>query len=115
MIIKSKKRFHFEKSPKKIVKVLKTNFGGISIHGLRSIFRSTTTFEFIFWIVIFLIGLVYCCILLYENIADFNQQRVLRTIDTTAYPVFQVPFPAVTLCNFNFVYKLKMKNLETLL
>lgn len=100
---------------KEIVKCIKNNFKYISIHGLRSIFRSRTKCEVYFWTIIFVIGVVYYCILLHENVIEFNYQRVLRTIDTTAYPIFQVPFPAVTLCNFNFVYKPKIKKIENLL
>lgn len=99
----------------KLVKNSKDNFRDITIHGLKSIFRSTSIFELIFWIVIFICGAIYCCMLLNVNVEDYNNQHVLRTIDTTAYPIFQVPFPAVTICNFNFVYKSKLKPFEEIL
>lgn len=94
------------------MKNFKDCFYHISIHGLRNIFRSRSKFEITFWIIMFLMGFIYCCILLYENVIEFNYQKVLRIIDTTAYPIYQVPFPAVTLCNFNSVYKPRAKLIE---
>lgn len=86
-------------------KNLKFYFKNISIHGLYSIFRSTYWLETIFWVIIFLIAVHYLFQLLYENLINFYNQPVTKAIETTVYPVTLVPFPAVTVCNFNVAQK----------
>lgn len=96
-------------------KNLKFYFKNISIHGLCSIFRSTYWLETIFWIIIFLFGVQYFVALLYENIINFYNQPVTKSIETTVYPVTLIPFPAVTVCNFNVAQKSNVEPIAKML
>jgi amiloride-sensitive sodium channel len=35
----------------------------------------------------------------------FDESPMVTTVETTAYPIWNIPFPAVTLCSNNKVYK----------
>jgi hypothetical protein len=71
-----------------------------SIQGLNYIFvENQTIFGRVFWsIVVFLMALLgsYWCV---QSYLDWQAQPVLVTITTTALPVTQVEFPAVTFCS----------------
>jgi amiloride-sensitive sodium channel len=35
----------------------------------------------------------------------FNESPTVTNVETTTYPIWNIPFPAVTLCNNNKVYQ----------
>jgi amiloride-sensitive sodium channel len=35
----------------------------------------------------------------------FDESPTVTTVETTTYPIWNLPFPAVTLCNNNKIYK----------
>jgi amiloride-sensitive sodium channel len=41
----------------------------------------------------------------------FNNSPTVTTVETTTYPIWNIPFPAVTLCNNNKVYEPVAKEL----
>lgn len=60
-------------------------------------------------------GSISICTLLAIIITAWVWQRwehtpTLTTVDTYYYPISKVPFPAVTLCNINIVYRSTMEN-----
>lgn len=46
------------------------------------------------------IGIVYVS---YKVQARFLDNRLSTVVESTVYPIYEVPYPAVTICNFNRV------------
>ena len=56
-----------------------------------------------FWFCVIVIGfvaMVYCCILLS---ARFRSNLTATVFETTNYPITEIPFPQITLCNNNHI------------
>lgn len=94
---------------------IKHHFQNISIHAIPQIFLSNSWFEFLFWITVTACGLYYFLVLLNDNLISFHNKPLVKTIDTVAYPTASLPFPAVTVCNYNVVYQPKADEIAELL
>lgn len=94
---------------------IKFYFYTTGIHGLGQVFRGKSWYSALFWLVISIGGTVSFYYLLRSSMKVFDNQPVLRHIDTTAYPISRVSFPAVTICTFNFVYKPKSDKIKAIL
>lgn len=42
----------------------------------------------------------------------YDSTPFITTIETTSYPIWNVPFPAVTVCNINKVYRPASENIR---
>ena len=51
----------------------------------------------------FIAGLVLACYLCYPIFKKYRDEPVLTTVSTTSFPVWNIDFPAVTICNNNKV------------
>lgn len=59
------------------------------------------------WTLLFITSFVFCFYLIFLQLRRFRETAVLNSITSTGYPVWKHPFPAVTICNNNVVYKNK--------
>lgn len=85
-----------------------------SLHGFHYIY-SESKFMVVLWAFMCICSGIFCYYLILLQLRRYNQNRISTTIATTAYPIWKVNFPAVTICNFNSVYKDNMKPITTLL
>ncbi|KAL9925199.1 sodium channel protein Nach-like isoform 1-T1 [Glossina fuscipes fuscipes] len=89
-------------------KNLKNFCQSTSLHGFSYIARTDLTkTERMFWIIAIFTAIVTCvALVLATYFWNFNIPTV-TVIDSSHYPIWQVPFPAITLCNFNKISKRK--------
>ena len=52
-----------------------------------------------------IIGLVFSVLLMNLVWQRFRQTPTVTTIESTTFPIFSLNFPAVSICNYNKVYK----------
>ncbi|XP_023247579.1 sodium channel protein Nach-like [Copidosoma floridanum] len=77
-----------------------------SLHGFRYVVSNETTFvEKILWLVVCVLGFFIALLLMLFVWQKFRRTPTVTTIDTTTYPIFNLAFPAVSICNYNKVYK----------
>ncbi|XP_044758991.1 uncharacterized protein LOC123316815 [Coccinella septempunctata] len=69
-----------------------------TIQGLGYILKSTTLFERIWWIVVFLLCMTGCILMIYEVVYKWITTPVLVALSTQEIPIYDIPFPAVTIC-----------------
>lgn len=70
--------------------------------------RSQRIFKFIksmFWTLTFLASYGFAVNLMYIVWRRNDSTPFITTIESTSYPIWNVPFPAVTVCNINKVYR----------
>lgn len=103
-------------------------FNSTALHGVKYIIRrnyenheSAATkkikifFGNISWIIAcFLCGL-FSAYMMQLVMIRFNTIPTVTTVDTFNHPIWEVPFPAVTVCNANTVHKTKIENLKNVL
>lgn len=59
---------------------------------------------------------IYCAVLMMRLVWQrFQNNPTITTIDTTNHPIWNVPFPSVTICNINKVYAPRAENITRLL
>ncbi|XP_044255826.1 sodium channel protein Nach-like [Tribolium madens] len=84
----------------------KNYFQESSLHGFHYITdQKSSKFKSYFWALVCTISTCLCFMLIRSQFMSYYSNRITTTIATTAFPVWEVPFPAVTICNFNVVYK----------
>ncbi|KAL7302568.1 hypothetical protein TKK_0005203 [Trichogramma kaykai] len=86
--------------------VLKEYCKNTSLHGFRYIVsKDSNISERIIWFLVCIFGLVFGVTLMLLIWQRFVQTPTVTTIETTTHPIFNLNFPAVTICNYNKVYK----------
>lgn len=90
----------------KIISFIKNYFENCTVHGLKYINNKSNIRSFI-WIVFCLIGLVFCFTLVFTLIGRFQKNYTQINFATSAFPVWEDPFPGVSICNNNIVHKNK--------
>ncbi|XP_045451428.1 pickpocket protein 28-like [Melitaea cinxia] len=91
-----------------------------NLHGLKYVGeKERTTVEKAFWLLMFTCSIVFCSSLIHKLWMKWNDSPVIVTFAETSTPVWQIPYPAVTLCaemkvkqtSFNYTeyYNLKRK------
>lgn len=75
----------------------------------RSIFQSSL------WIIVTTVGLLFSIYLMLLVWIRFQTQPTVTTVETINYPIWDVPFPAVTVCNINKVQRKNTSKIQTLL
>ncbi|KAF5299963.1 hypothetical protein FQA39_LY11336 [Lamprigera yunnana] len=89
--------FYFKVLRNRILRYLETT----SLHGLRYIGKSSTTFvEKIFWIFSFLLATVFAGLFI-DIIIDNYNKSVIISLEPRPLSARDVPFPTVTICNLN--------------
>ncbi|VVC92109.1 pickpocket protein 28 isoform X2 [Leptidea sinapis] len=70
-----------------------------NLHGLKYIGEKERTFvEKIFWLIMFTCCVVLCSILIWKVWIKWNISPVIVSFAETSTPVWQIPYPAVTVC-----------------
>jgi len=57
------------------------------------------------WSAVFIICVSVATVMMRIVWLRFDESPTVTTVETTTYPIWNIPFPAVTLCNNNKVYK----------
>ncbi|XP_046452018.1 pickpocket protein 28-like [Daphnia pulex] len=84
-----------------------------SIHGLKYIFEDgSILLERLIWLLVFLCGVCFSSYFCVQMWHKWEESPVLTSVETQLYPLNNIYFPAVTICNVNKVSKRKL--LETL-
>lgn len=96
-------------------KNLKRSCRNISLHGFINISESKSVLEMTFWLCVQALCFVLCLWLMAIHWLRYQSRPTVTTIKSTAYPISDIPFPAVTVCNSNVVHKKKILYYETLL
>ena len=85
---------------KLLLDTVKEYSGHTTIHGLNYIFASFLTFpDRIFWLIIFLFGLVFSVYLSIDAFVDWRRNMIITRFENSELPVTEIAFPAVTICN----------------
>ncbi|XP_055850653.1 pickpocket protein 11-like [Episyrphus balteatus] len=74
-----------------------------SIHGISMLYlnKSASLCERILWRIIIFTAIIITIVVLYYWTAINHETPTVTLIETTSYPGFVVPFPAITLCSLN--------------
>ncbi|XP_061515661.1 sodium channel protein Nach-like [Anopheles gambiae] len=70
-----------------------------SIHGVRYFDRDErTACERFWWLVVFLLSMLGCCVMIYKTYVKWNQTPIIVTFSEKTTPVWDIHFPAITIC-----------------
>ncbi|CAG4951881.1 unnamed protein product [Colias eurytheme] len=90
-----------------------------NLHGLRYIGeKQRTIVEKIFWLFMFSSSFILCSVLIHQIWIKWNERPVIVSFAETYTPVWQIPYPAVTICvetkvkqsKFNFTEYFRLYN-----
>jgi hypothetical protein len=92
-------------NPNEVYKLVQDYSEYSTIQGIHYIFRlKQSEIGIFFWILVVLgmasLGMFWSI----EAYNDWQDNLVLTTINTTAYPITNIEFPAVTICGQGFLY-----------
>lgn len=86
-----------------------------SVNGFHYLINTKSKTKILFWFTICLCCIAFSLYLVYLQLVEYTTNVTSNPIKTTAYPIWKVPFPALTICNYNIVYKDRTKKFEELL
>lgn len=86
-----------------------------SLHGFIYIGKEKSMFAKIFWFITCISCLIFASYLLSIQIERFNSDITRTELKSNIYPIWNAPFPAVTICNYNAIHAMKAKYYETIL
>ncbi|XP_063709864.1 pickpocket protein 28 [Culicoides brevitarsis] len=70
-----------------------------TVHGMQYLGeRRRSIVERIFWIVVFFVSIYFCGILIWNIYVKWDTSPVIVSFSEKSTPVWQIPFPAVTIC-----------------
>ncbi|XP_045476430.1 pickpocket protein 28-like isoform X2 [Harmonia axyridis] len=69
-----------------------------SVQGLRQIVVSSNRIEKIWWMTVFFLCLTGCTFMIYKVFHKWSTTPVLVSLSTQEIPIYEIPFPAVTIC-----------------
>ncbi|XP_014485728.1 PREDICTED: pickpocket protein 28 [Dinoponera quadriceps] len=76
-----------------------------SLHGFRYItVDGSTVFESTLWSMVCVSAITFCVVLMLRLWANYSRNPIATTIDTSNL-IWDLPFPAVTVCNNNKIYR----------
>ena len=64
-------------------------------------------FRRVMWVIVILLGLIGAGIMVCTLWADYVDDPIITSVDTNYYPTWRLPFPALTLCNVNHIFRSK--------
>lgn len=73
--------------------------------------RLNKLLSLIIWSSAVLMGAVFAIVLMGLVWDRFQTTPTITTVETNNYPIWNVPFPAITICNINKVYAPATKNI----
>lgn len=99
-----------------LVENLRNYCNSTSLHGFNYItLKGSTTNERHFWIVVVIISIITSIVLVSVSWFWNRETPTVTVIESAHFPTWNIPFPAVTICNFNKISKIKaMKLARTL-
>ncbi|XP_058804612.1 pickpocket protein 28-like, partial [Phymastichus coffea] len=98
--------YHLGRQCQKIKNFLCQYCHETSLHGFKYVVSNeSSSTEKIAWALVCIIGLTLSALLMSLIWQRFRRTPTVTTIDTTTYPIFGLNFPAVSICNYNKVYK----------
>ena len=62
----------------------------------------------VMWTLVFLAGIAFSSFFIAQMWNKWEKSPVLLSVDSNRYPLKNIPFPAVTICNVNKVSKTKL-------
>jgi hypothetical protein len=62
-------------------------------------------------VIVILLGLIGAGIMVSALWADYVDDPIRTSVETNYYPTWRLPFPAITLCNVNHVFRSKAEAL----
>lgn len=86
-----------------------------SIDGFHYFVDQKSKTKQLFWFIICLGCIIFSFYLVYLQLIEYTTNVTSNPIKTTAYPIWKVPFPALTICNYNIVYKDHIQKFENIL
>ena len=83
-----------------------------SLHGLKYISEDGRHWtERVLWLILCLMGFVLNVYFIVPIWIKWNNQPTLTTLDSTNHPVWEIDFPAITICSPNKVVERKLESL----
>lgn len=95
-------------------KYLRSFCESTTLHGFRYI-PDNNKCKCIVWFIACILSTLFCGYLIYLQLNRYHLKQINTSIETTGYPVWEVDFPAVTICSVNSVYKNKTNKFAKLL
>jgi amiloride-sensitive sodium channel len=65
----------------------------------------------VLWVIVVLLGLVGASFMVSSLWARYMGTQTRTSVETNHYPTWRLPFPAVTLCNANRIFRSKAEAL----
>uniref|UniRef100_A0A336L784 CSON004091 protein n=1 Tax=Culicoides sonorensis TaxID=179676 RepID=A0A336L784_CULSO len=85
-----------------------------SIHGIKYLSKSETVFQKLLWSIVLFISFVLCGILIGRIYTKRCESPVIVSFNENPVPIWQIPFPAVTICPITKTKRDEFKFTETL-
>ncbi|TRY80032.1 hypothetical protein TCAL_16032, partial [Tigriopus californicus] len=93
------------------ISIVKEYCESSSLHGLRYITEDGRHWtERILWVFLCTMGFVLTIYFIYPIWAKWNEKPTITTLDSTDHPVWEIDFPAVTVCPANKVVRSKFED-----
>lgn len=86
-----------------------------TLHGFHYLIDQRTLTKKIFWLLLCVISLIFSAYLIYLQTIEYNTNVTSNPLVTTTYPVWERPFPAFTVCNYNLIYKASLQHFYDIL
>ncbi|KFB52628.1 AGAP010967-PA-like protein [Anopheles sinensis] len=80
------------------VEVFREYCAGSSIHGVRYFDRERTSCERFWWIIVFLLSMSGCGTMIFKTYIKWNEAPIIVSFSEKTTPVWEIQFPAVTIC-----------------
>ncbi|CAG2066100.1 unnamed protein product [Timema podura] len=82
------------------------------IHGLKYVTeRGRRVVERVLWVVVAVLGLISAIFMASTFWERFSDSPTRASVETNHYPTWRIPFPAVTLCNANRIFRSRAEEL----
>lgn len=109
------------KNPKKISWQSKLNHFtrdfclNTGLHGFHYMVEGKNPWKTLLWMSICSMGLAFCCFLIYIQLSRFTTEVTSTSYSSGAFPIWERPFPAVTICNNHLVFLNRTNKISQLL
>lgn len=112
----SSNRFHIKHIKTWFINNLWNYCSTTSLHGFNHITRNDISRgERIFWIAIVIIAIIVSLVLVLVSWFWNRQTPTVTVIESSHFPTWNIPFPAVTICQFNKISKRRATRLAQIL
>lgn len=94
---------------KNIAHFLRNYLTVTTLHGFHYLIDQRTLTKKTFWLLLCAVSIIFSAYLMYLQTIEFTTNVTSNPLVTTTYPVWERPFPAVTVCNYNLIYKANLQ------